>query len=121
MSQKFFAQNTEIVRNPSLPPVNRRPIVLIVIAAILVIALTLVVTGQAPARDEAANTAPASAIVYSDALAMQYAQPYLNAQDSAVRYNNALELQYAQPYLKSQSPVAASALELQYAQANKTN
>lgn len=111
-----MSQNSEIVRIPSLPPVNRRPFVLIVIATILVLALAFVVAGQAPARDEAADAAPVSAIVYSDALAMQYAQPYLNAQGSAVAFNNALELQYAQPYLKVQSPVAATALELQYAQ-----
>jgi hypothetical protein len=116
MSQKFFAQNSDIVRIPSLPPVNRRPIILIVIATILAIALAFVVAGQAPAREEAANTTPATAIVYSNALAMQYAQPYLNAQSSTVSFSNALELQYAQPYLKVQSSVVASALELQYAQ-----
>jgi hypothetical protein len=119
MAQKFFAQNSDIVRIPSLPPVNRRPIILIVTATILVIALAFVVAGQAPAREEAANTTPATAIVYSNALAMQYAQPYLKVQSPVVA--SALELQYAQPWITGESVQYGNALELQYAEANQNN
>ena len=62
MSQKFFAQHSELVNVPSLPPVNRRSLTLIVIATILVLALGFVMATQHTAAKEEANTSPASAI-----------------------------------------------------------
>ena len=60
------------------------------------------------------------AVPYSNALELQYARPWLEAQNKpVVEYGNALELQYAQPWLEAQNkPVVAygNALELQYAQ-----
>jgi hypothetical protein len=51
---------------------------------------------------------------------MQYARPWLEAQNKPVAaYSNALELQYARPWLEAQNkPVVTygNALELQYAQ-----
>ena len=53
---------------------------------------------------------------FSNALEMQYAQPWLDAQSkSVVAYGNALEAQYAQPWIEAQAPYS-NALELQYAQ-----
>jgi hypothetical protein len=60
------------------------------------------------------------AVPYSNALELQYARPWLEAQNKpAVEYGNALELQYARPWLEVQNkPVVfyGNALEMQYAQ-----
>jgi hypothetical protein len=90
--------------------------------AIMTIALALVTL--AVIATYTANQAVVSAndptVPYSNALELQYARPWLEAQNKpAVGYSNALELQYAQPWLEAQNkPVSAysNALELQYAQ-----
>jgi hypothetical protein len=60
------------------------------------------------------------AVEYGNALEMQYARPWLEAQNKpAVEYGNALEMQYARPWLEAQNkPVVeyGNALEMQYAQ-----
>ena len=72
------------------------------------------------ANRSAAAREDITAVPYSNALEMQYARPWLEAQNRpVVEYSNALELQYAQPWLDAQNkPVVryGNALELQYAQ-----
>jgi hypothetical protein len=123
MSQKFYAQHSELVKLPFLPPVNRRTIILILVATVLVLALAFVMAGQSATSNDAANINQPSTIPYGNALEMQYAQQYLNSniRESAVNvpYNNALELQYAQPYLNNSAANSVpfgNALEMQYAQ-----
>ncbi len=64
----------------------------------------------------AANTL---AVPYSNALELQYAKPWLEAQNKpVVAFSNAMEMQYAQPWLEAQPKTAiaySNALELQYA------
>ena len=49
-----------------------------------------------------------SAVPYSNALEMQYAQPWLGEHNKPVAaYGNALEMQYAQPWLQKTNPLIA--------------
>jgi hypothetical protein len=89
--------------------------IMTIILALVTAAAIAVYTANQPV---VAENSPA--VLYSNALEMQYAQSWLEAQNKPViAYNNALELQYAQPWLKARnkSVVAYSnALEMQYAQ-----
>ena len=92
-------------------------------AAIVVIILTLVTAAAVAIFIANRSTAVAEdhrAIPYSNALEMQYAQPWLESRNKSVAaYSNALELQYAKPWLDAQNKpvvVYSNALELQYAQ-----
>jgi hypothetical protein len=91
--------------------------------AIVAIILTLVTAAAVAIFIANRSTAAAEdhrAIPYSNALEMQYAQPWLESQNKPVAaYSNALELQYVQPWLDAQNKPAvvySNALELQYAQ-----
>ena len=91
--------------------------------AILIITFMLV-TALATAvyidRQSVAAAENNLAVPYGNALEMQYARPWLEAQSKpVVAYSNALELQYARPWLQAQKQPAvvySNALELQYAQ-----
>ena len=76
--------------------------------AILTVILTLVAVYIANWSAVAAENN--LAIPYGNALEMQYAQPWLEAQKkSVVAYGNALELQYAQPWLdKAERPIVVT-------------
>lgn len=93
-------------RNPLFPNI-----------AILTIILTLV-TAVATAVFIANRSAVAAednlAVPYSNALEMQYARPWLEAQNKPVlTYGNALELQYAQPWLdKAEQSIVAQQIPL---------
>src|SRR5215216_3784088 len=87
----------------------------------IVLALVMFAAFAVYAANRATVVAPHDpAVPYSNALEMQYAKPWLTAQNKAVApYSNALELQYAQPWLDAQEKpmiVYGNALELQYAQ-----
>jgi len=87
----------------------------------IVLALVMFVAFAAYAANRATVVVPHDpAVPYSNALEMQYAKPWLAAQNKAIApYSNALELQYAQPWLDAQKKpmiVYGNALELQYAQ-----
>ena len=80
--------------------------------AIMTVILTLV-TAAAIAVSIANRPVAAAenilAVPYSNALELQYAQPWLEAQSKpVVAYSNALELQYAQPWLDVQNKPAVS-------------
>jgi hypothetical protein len=91
--------------------------------AILTILLTLVtVTAIAVYIDNQPVVAAETnvAVPYSNALEMQYARPWLEAQNRpVVTYGTALELQYAEAWLEAQRKLViiyGNALEMQYAQ-----
>ena len=88
---------------------------LIIVLALVIVAVTAIYQAN---RLVAAENKPA--IAYSNALEMQYAQPWIDVQNKpVVAFGNALELQYAQPWIDAQNKPAISfgnALELQYAQ-----
>ena len=88
---------------------------LAVALALVIVAVTAINLANLPVA--ATNS---SSVTYGNALEMQYARPWLDAQNKpVVSFGNALELQYAQPWLHAQNkPVAAfsNALELEYAQ-----
>jgi len=123
MSQKNIVQDTSMV-NRQANSYKRE--FLFVTGVILIVALVIwLATLQTKPGDLASgsNTAP---IPYSNALAMQYAQPWLDKQAAAaapvVQFNDALAMQYAQPWLDRQQNAIApavqysNALALQYAQ-----
>ena len=102
----------QTARNPLFPNI-----------AILTILLTLVAAAATAifiANRSAVAAGDNRAVPYSNALEMQYARPWLEAQNKPiVEYSNALEMQYARPWLEAQNrPVVeySNALELQYAQ-----
>ena len=82
--------------------------------ALVVVAVTAIYLANLPV---AATNSPS--VTYSNALEMQYARPWLDAQNKpVVSFGNALELQYARPWIDAQNkPIVAfgDALELQYA------
>jgi hypothetical protein len=90
-----------------------------ILTALLTLVATIAVAVYIAIRP-AVVTEGSRAVPYSNALEMQYARPWLEAQNKpVVIYGNALELQYAQPWLDAQNkPVVTygNALEMQYAQ-----
>lgn len=72
---------------------------------ITIVAVILTLVTAAAIASSASNRAAIAgennvAVPYSNALEMQYARPWLDAQNkSVVAYSNILELQYAQPWL----------------------
>lgn len=91
------------------------------LVVIVALAVTLIKTWSTSISEASSS----ESVVYSDALPMQYAQPWLDKAKAAVppvHYSNALEMQYAQPWLDKQKVENAPAieyshaLEMQYAQ-----
>jgi len=121
MSTKNVIHSAEVISRQT----NRHRPALFLITIILLAALVITLITVQSRNSQAAESASAQPVVYSNALEMQYAQPWLdNAQAAAplVAYSNALEMQYAQPWLDKQkvevAPAAqySHALEMQYAQ-----
>lgn len=85
-----------------------------VILALVIVTVTAIYLTSRPV---AAENNPS--VAYGNALEMQYAQPWLDAQQkSIVAYGNALELQYAQPWIDAQQQILSnchSSLEMLYA------
>ena len=111
-----MSTHTNTIRPENKIDHTTRNTLLIIITVLLVlvaaIAITSVVTSQ-----PVAGTSPE--VAYSNALEMQYAQPWLATENEAVVYSNALEMQYAQSWIEDQNRLVTSfsnALELQYAQ-----
>ena len=82
--------------------------------ALVIVAVTAIYLANLPV---AATNSPS--VTYGNALELQYAQPWLNAQNkSVVTYGNALEWQYARPWLEAQQQILLnchSSLEMLYA------
>lgn len=123
MSQKNIVQEPSMVNRQANG--NKREL-LFVTGVILIVALVIwLATLQAKSSDRA-SASNVTTVLYSNALAMQYAQPWLDKQAAAaapvVQFSDALAMQYAQPWLDKQSveavPSAAysEALALFYAQ-----
>lgn len=122
MSAKNNVQSIEIT---SHQPNRRNHLALFGISIFLLATLVVTLVTVQSRNSYAAKNATLTPVVYSDALAMQYAQPWLDKAKAAVpiiRYSDALERQYAQPWLDKQKVEAAplipysNALEMQYAQ-----
>ena len=102
------AARTNSFQNPA--------IVTIILTLVAAIAVAVFIANRPAAAAEIH-----SAVTYSNALELQYAQPWLERQNKPIAaYSNALELQYARPWLETQSNKSVAtygnALELQYAQ-----
>lgn len=90
MQPKKEAQRTarnDLFHNPA--------IIALILTLVTMVALAIFIANRPVVAAE--NT---KAVPYSNALEMQYAGPWLEAQKKpVVEYSNALELQYAQPWL----------------------
>ena len=99
-------------------PVNRNHYATIIMIALAMVAVTVIAISLTNQTVVSAETKPA--VAYSNALEMQYAQPFIDAQSKpVVAFGNALEMQYAQPFIDANSKPAvefSNALEMQYAQ-----
>jgi hypothetical protein len=112
-----MSTHTNVIRPESKINRNTRnniwTIVTVALVLVTAVAITSAVTSQ-----QVAETSPA--VAYSNALELQYAQPWIDAQNkSAVAFGNALEMQYAQPFIDAQNRPAvaySNSLEMQYAQ-----
>ena len=95
--------------------ISHNAVIMTIVLALVTVAAIAIYTANRPVV--AANH---PAVEYGNALELQYARPWLEAQNKpAVEYGNALELQYARPWLEAQNkPVVeyGNALEMQYAQ-----
>lgn len=115
MNTKAIHPEKMIDQTANKNPVNR---VAIITVALVLAAVTAIAVNMANRPVVVTDNHPV--LPYGNSLEMQYAQPWLNAQNKSVPgYSNALEMQYAQPWLATQNkPVAVygNALELQYAQ-----
>lgn len=118
MSTKNSTHSAEITnRQP-----NRRHATLLGISLILLAAFVITFITVQSRNSQAVKNANPQPVVYSDALAMQYAQPWLAKQQVAMlaaQYSNTLAMQYAQPWLDKSQVVAvpySDALAMQYAQ-----
>ena len=105
----------KVVAQPTRNRLFQNTAGLTVALVLIVVAVTAIYLANRPV---AATNSPT--VTYGNALEMQYAQPWLDAQNkSVVEYGNALEMQYAQPWLDAQNKSVVeygNALELQYAQ-----
>ena len=94
----------------------QNPVVVTIILMLVAAIAVAVFIANRPAGASKNN----AAVPYSNALEMQYARPWLEAQNKPVAtYGNAMELQYAQPWLDAQNKLTVTygdALEFQYAQ-----
>ena len=121
---KFFTQQSNVAHAPEIPDLNRRQLFKFAGAVALVMFLAYAVTGLWAAANGTARINQSAAVPYSNALEMQYAQPWLSGavREAAVNvpYSNPLEMQYAQPWLNVQEAAVnvpySNALEMQYAQ-----
>ena len=104
----------KVVAQPTRNRLFQNTAGLTVALVLIVVAVTAIYLANRPV---AATNSPT--VTYGNALEMQYAQPWLDAQNkSAVEYGNALEMQYAQPWLDAQQQVLInchSSLEMLYA------
>lgn len=102
MSTKNMIHSAEVMSRQT----NRHRPALFVITIILLAALVITLITVQSRNSQAAESASAQPVVYSNALEMQYAQPWLDKQKvevaPAVQYSHALEMQYAQPWLEKQ-------------------
>ena len=104
MSQKNIVQDTSLVNRQANG--NKREF-LFVTGIILIVALVIWLATLQAKTSDLASAGNVITIPYSNALEMQYTQPWLDKQQNAtapaVQYSNALALQYAQPWLDKQS------------------
>jgi hypothetical protein len=105
MSHKNSVHGVDVNSTQPDDSFDYRHLFLFALVVAVLITLFGLVASLRPASSDTA-VSPQSAVPYSDALAMQYAQPWLDKQAveaaPAVRYSNALEMQYAQPWLDAQ-------------------
>jgi hypothetical protein len=106
MTQKYFTYRADVVRRRPALMMNRRNVLLSLVGLALILGLSLAVTIAVtrPIASGATDTSSASLVPYSNALAMHYAQPWLQPQKrtAAIPYSDALALHYAQPWLVTQ-------------------
>lgn len=121
MSHKNNVHGIDVGSDQSAEAMNYRRLFLFALGVAMIIALV----GLAASLGSSTSTITSggTAVPYSNALEMQYAQPWLDAQKNTapVPYSDALEMQYAQPWLDKQMRETAvnrynNALEMQYAQ-----
>jgi len=119
MPTKNIAHDAQITTHQ--PNYHTREL-LIVAGILFVIGLAVaVLTIQSRNSNAARSSSFVETVPYSDALALEYAQPYLEAEvgtsGATTTFSNALAMQYAQPYLKPAAVAEYSdALAMQYAQ-----
>ena len=92
---------------------NRKAIIMSMFLLATLLLTAFSAQNDAPAIDDGDSPQ------YSDALAMQYAQPWLEASVARPVYSDALAMQYVQPWLDkpvAELPKISNALAMQYAQ-----
>ena len=95
---------------------------LVIVAAILFLpGLVVALVGIQSRNINIAANNSSKAVAYTNALALEYAQPYLEANNGiAIEFGDALAMQYAQPWLEADaaamSTTFSDALALEYAQ-----
>ncbi len=76
---------------------SRNTAIMTIVLALITVAAIAIYMANRSVVGAASNPA----VAYSNALEMQYTQPWLEAHNKpVVAYSNALELQYAQPWLQ---------------------
>jgi hypothetical protein len=120
MTQKHVVHGHEMSEHALFANLSIRALVITGIGLIIIAAVILAyIMPVIESTSEASTTSPA---LYTHALEMQYAKPWLDVQRSpatVLEYTNALELAYAQPWLDAHKTIkssASNALEMQYAQ-----
>lgn len=76
---------------------SRNTVIIAIVLALVTLAASVIYIANRSVVGAVSN----SAVAYSNAMEMQYAQPWLTAHNKPVTYSNALELQYAQPWLQN--------------------
>ena len=105
MAQKDFAHGTDLVGHQSTLAMNRRRILLAVIGMILVLALAVTIATLRPTANQTSPASTVRVVPYGNALEMQYARPWLDAEKhkaTTIPYSNAL---YLHPILRCQRHV----------------
>lgn len=122
MSHKNNIHGIDVVSHQPAHPINHHRLFLFALSVALLVALVGITTSYRSTTSSISTTSSENAAPYSDALAMQYAQPWLDAQKhtAVIPYSDALAMQYAQPWLDAQKRTAvipySDALAMQYAQ-----
>lgn len=105
MSQKNIAHDTKTKSHQT----NYHSRELLIVAGILfAIGLVAALAAIQSRNSSAASSASVEAVSYNNALALDYAQPYLAANTGVTaEFGDALAMQYAQPYLEAEADAAA--------------
>ena len=100
MSQKNIAHDSKVKSHQTA---HNTRIVFIVAAILFVIGFIAVLVGLQSRNISIATDNSSEAVAYTNALALQYARPYLEANKGVtIEFGDALAMQYAHPWLDKQ-------------------